>query len=304
LDALEKKLPAEERDLIKEAVRIAATAGSRLLKSFRKEDPIERGTVKKVKLVYDIVADKVIRKELERRFPGHSYITEETGYADKGSPWIWIIDPLDGTSNYADQNPLFAVSIALWFNGEPVLGVIEAPMMMERFVSVRGYGAYHYDLLRKKVRKAGLSGVTRAGNAYGVYCEGGIKNKKKSLSLLGKYYMQIKDVRKLGSAALELAFVGTGRSESYMTTGISLWDIAAGILFVREAGGALLHFDGTPYEWGEFKREKRFDLLVTNGSIKIKLVLYASNERGKVKFPNIYSFFRHFKISPFKIRNP
>ncbi|MFI5324334.1 MAG: inositol monophosphatase family protein, partial [Thermodesulfobacteriota bacterium] len=140
------------------------------------------------------------------------------------------------------------------------------------FVTVRGYGAYHHDILRKKERRAKVSDVGRASNAYGVYCEGGVKNKKKSLALLGKYYLQIKDTRKLGSAALELAFVGTGRSDSYMTTGISLWDIAAGILFVREAGGALLHLDGTPYEWSEFRQRRKFDLLATNGSLKIKLV--------------------------------
>lgn len=272
MNELDRKLPEEERKLLNQAILIAEKAGKRLLQSFRKEDPVERGTVKEVKLVYDIVADKIIRKEIETRFPAHSYVTEETGFVDKKSPWLWIIDPLDGTSNFADQNPLFAVSISLWHKGEPVLGVIEAPMMMERFVSVRGYGAYHYDMLRKKVRRAGVSGVSRASNAYGVYCEGGVKNKKKSLGLLGKYYLQIKDTRKLGSAALELAFVGMGRSESYMTTKISLWDIAAGILFVSEAGGALLHLDGTPCEWKEFRQNRRCDLLATNGNLNIKLV--------------------------------
>jgi myo-inositol-1(or 4)-monophosphatase len=271
MNALERKLPLTERKFFKEAVTIAEKAGKRLLASFRKEAPTERGTVKEVKLVYDMVADRIIRKEMESRFRNHSYVTEETGFVDKKSDYLWIIDPLDGTSNFADQNPMFAVSIALWHKGEPLLGVIEAPMMMERFASVKGYGSYHYDLLRKKVRKATVSRVRRANGAYGVYCEGGVRNKKKSLELMGKYYLQLKDTRKLGSAALELAFVGMGRSESYMTTGISLWDIAAGILFVSEAGGSLLHLDGTPYDWKEFNHRKRFDLLATNGKIGINL---------------------------------
>ncbi len=271
MNELERKLSAEERKVFGQAVSIAEKAGKRLLQSFRKGDPVERGTVKEVKLVYDIVSDKIIRREIERRFPGHSYVTEETGFVDNKSKYLWIIDPLDGTSNFADQNPMFAVSISLWHGGEPVLGVIEAPMMMERFAAVRGRGSYHYDLLRKKVRKAEVSGVSRTSGAYGVYCEGGVRNKKMSLELMGRYYLQIKDMRKLGSAALELAFVGTGRSESYMTTAISLWDIAAGILFVSEAGGALLHFDGKPYEWKEFRHQKRFDLLATNGKVRIKL---------------------------------
>lgn len=268
---LEHKLPAQDRRFLKKAVSIAEKAGKRLLKSFRKEEPVERGTVKEVKLVYDIVADEIIRKEIEDGFEDHSYVTEEAGLTDKSSDYLWIIDPLDGTSNFADQNPFFAVSIALWHRGEPLLGVIEAPMMMERFVSVRGYGAFHHDLMRGTTRKARVSEVKKTSRAYGVYCEGGVTNKKKSLGLLGKYYMQIKDTRKLGSAALELAFVGMGRSESYMTSKISLWDIAAGILLVSEAGGHILHLDGSPYEWKEFKHHRRYDLLATNGKIHIKL---------------------------------
>ena len=271
MNELERRLTAEERKLFGHAVSIAEKAGRRLLKSFRKDDPVERGTVKEVKLVYDIVADKIIRKEIESRFPGHSYVTEETGFVDKKSDYLWIIDPLDGTGNFADQNPMFAVSMTLWRGGEPVLGVIEAPMMMERFAAVRGCGSYHFDLLRKKVRRAKVSVVSRASKAYGVCCEGGVKNKKQSLELLGRYYLQLRDMRKLGSAALELAFVGTGRSESYMTTKISLWDIAAGILFVSEAGGQLLHLDGIPYEWREFRQWRRCDLLATNGKVRIKL---------------------------------
>lgn len=271
MNEMEQKLAAQDRRFLRKAVSIAEKAGKRLLKSFRKEDPVERGTVKEVKLVYDIVADEIIRREIEKSFNGHSYVTEEAGLTGKDSDYLWIIDPLDGTSNFADQNPLFAVSIALWHRGEPLLGVIEAPMMMERFVAVRGYGAFHHDLLRGMTKKAEVSGVKKASSAYGVYCEGGVKNKKKSLDLLTKYYMQIKDTRKLGSAALELAFVGMGRSESYMTSRISLWDIAAGILFVKEAGGDILHLDGSPYEWKEFKHNRRYDMLATNGRIRIKL---------------------------------
>lgn len=271
MDESKIKLQKLERKLYTEAVKIAEKAGKTLLGSFRKERPVERGTVKEVKLVYDLVADRIIRKEIESRFPGHSYVTEETGFVDKKSEYLWIIDPLDGTSNFADQNPMFAVSIALWHKGEPLLGVIEAPMMMERFTAVTGHGSYHYDLLRKKAGKAKVSGVSRASEAYGVYCEGGVKNKKKSLDLMSKYYLQIKDTRKLGSAAIELASVGMGRAESYMTTGISLWDIAAGILFVSEAGGVILHLDGKPYEWKEFRHHRKFDLLATNGNVKIKL---------------------------------
>jgi myo-inositol-1(or 4)-monophosphatase len=271
ISKIENKLSTEEIRFLRQAIAMAQKAGKRLVKSFRKEKPSERGTVKEVKLVYDIIADKIIRDSIEKHFPAHSYITEETGLVEKDSEFLWIVDPLDGTSNFADQNPMYAVSIALWKNGEPVLGIIEAPMMQERFVAVRNVGAYHQDFLRNKTNKANVSGVKKSSKSYGVYCEGGVKNKSSSIKLLSKYYMQIRDVRKLGSAALELAFVGMGRSESYMTTKISLWDIAAGILFVKEAGGEISHFDGSPYSWNEFGPKKTFDLLATNGKLRIKL---------------------------------
>jgi len=265
------KLSKEENRFLNQAIRISEKAGKRLLKSFRNDKPTERGTVKEVKLVYDIIADKIIKDAIEKNFPGHSYVTEETGLIDKRSDYLWIIDPLDGTSNFADQNPMFCVSISLWKNGQPLIGVIEAPMMQERFIAVKDHGAFHQDIFRNKIRKALVSNVRKRSAAYGVYCEGGNTNKKQTLELLGKYYLQIKDTRKLGSAALELAFVGMGRIESYMTTKISLWDIAAGILFVKEAGGEILHLDDTPYSWDEFKPGKTYDMLATNGKVKIEL---------------------------------
>lgn len=264
-------LNSEVAGFIKTAEKMADDASDELIRNFRKDKPLERGTVKDVKIVYDMVSDNIIRDILENEYPGHSYVTEETGLKDKDSEYLWIIDPLDGTGNFASQNPLFSVSIALWKNNSPVMGIIDAPVMQERFVAVNDFGAFHMDFLRKEQKKVRVSDIDKAGNAYGVYCEGGVNDKNRSLDLLGKYFIQLKDVRKLGSAALELAFVGTGRSESYMTTEISFWDIAAGVIFVAEAGGHILHFNGSPYKWKEFTTDGKFDLLATNGKVKIIL---------------------------------
>lgn len=257
--------------LLEDACGMADSASEELIKNFRKDMPEERGTVKEVKSIYDIVSDKIIREILESKYPAHSYVTEETGYINRNSEYLWIIDPLDGTGNFSSHNPLFSVSIALWKNGLPLIGLIDAPMMKERFIAVKQYGSFHLDFLRNINRKVSVSDIKESENAYGVYCEGGVTDKNRSLRIMGNYYMQLKDVRKLGSAALELAFVGTGRSECYMTTGISLWDIAAGILFVTEAGGRILHFNGTEYEWSEFTVNSEFDLLATNGAVGIEL---------------------------------
>lgn len=268
---LDQKLENDEMELLEHAGEMADAASEILLENFRREESLQRGAVKDVKIIYDIITDRIIRDYIEGNFSGHSYVTEETGFVDKGSDFLWIIDPLDGTSNYASHNPLFSVSISLWKNGTPLLGLIEAPLMRERFAAFYRKGSFHMDFLRDRVTQAAVSDIQGADRAYGVYCEGGVRSRENSLAILNRYYMQLRDVRKLGSAALELAFVGTGRCESYMTTGISLWDIAAGILFVHEAGGEIVHFDGTLYDWGEFQMSGNFDLIATNGRVEVDL---------------------------------
>ncbi len=270
---LDIKVEGKSRFFLDKALEMAQAASESLRNNFRKDPPRQRGTVKEVKIVYDTISDTIIKNFIEKEFPDHSYVTEETGFVDKRSDYLWIVDPLDGTSNFASHNPLFSVSISLWERGVPLLGIIEAPIMQERFVAIKNKGSYIVDFLRRCVRKASVSDVRENAKAYGVYCEGGTKNKESSLRVLKKYYLQFRDVRKLGSAAIELAFVGSGRVESYMTTEISIWDIAAGILFVKEAGGELYHFDGKAYRWDEFRIEQRFNMLATNGKIAVDLRL-------------------------------
>jgi myo-inositol-1(or 4)-monophosphatase len=260
-----------EEEFLKFAIETGQEAGERLLSSFREGEPRLRGTGKEVKSVYDEVADKIIRKAIEKKYPEHSYLTEEYGLVKKKSDYLWIIDPLDGTANFENHNPFFSVSIALWQKGKPILGVIEAPFLKERFVAVSGAGARHEDFFIGVEKEARVSTIQDLKKSYFASCEGGEKDKGRVASLFQEIYSQAKDARKLGSASLELAWVGIGRLEGYLTTKIPLWDIAAGTLFVKEAGGEILHFDGTPYNWEEFQPEGNFDILVTNGKIKINL---------------------------------
>lgn len=253
------------------AIKIAEKAGSELLREFRKDDASVRGTGKGIKTLFDLIADNIIKKEIEKNFPDHSYLTEETGFVDKGSDYIWIIDPLDGTSNFVNHNPFFSVSVALWYQGEPILGVIEAPMLQERYIATKGDGAYLVDLLRKKKTKVKVSDVNRLKNSYWVFCDGGEKDQRRVANIFSDTYPRVNEYRKIGSAALELAFVGSGRADGYVTTKIFLWDIAAGMLFVEEAGGKNLHFNGKPYKWGEFYNEDVFDFMATNGKVKFDL---------------------------------
>lgn len=251
------------------AVQLASQAGQKLYNYFRHEEPLIRGTSKEVKTLYDDISDKLIKHSIEKNWPSHSYLTEETGLVDKNSDYLWIIDPLDGTSNFVNHNPLFSISIALWHKGEPVLGVVEVPVLQERFTAVRDQGAYHHDLIKKTKQRASVSSINELKQSYIVWCEGGESDKTRLLALYNNVYPQVKELRKIGSAAIELAWVALGRAEGYITTQISLWDIAAGVLLVSEAGGKNFHFNGQPYKWNGSRQTLRskFDIVATNGKI-------------------------------------
>ncbi len=249
------------------ANQIAKKAGDELYRSFRKNKPGKRGTSKEVKSTFDLVADQIIVSSIENHFPNHSYFTEETGLVSKNSEYVWIIDPLDGTGNFENHNPFFSVSIALWKNGEPVLSVIEAPALKERFVAQRGRGAFHEDLLTGLTTNAQVSGISNYQDAYFIFCEGCEKDKNRIVKAFSSLYLNSKDFRKIGSAALELASVGVGRSEGYITFKIGLYDIAAGILFLSEAGGEIMDFSKKKISFNQFNLKDKFDIVATNGHI-------------------------------------
>jgi myo-inositol-1(or 4)-monophosphatase len=260
------------RQLAAFAIETAEAAGKKLLSEFRKHDPNMRATDKEAKSIGDLMADAIVKKAIRKRFPEHSLLTEETGWVRKGeSDYVWIVDPLDGTGNFENHNPFFAVSIALWHKGKPLVGVMEAPALGERYVAVAGQGAYRQDLWRKKKFPAKVSKVSETASSYWVFCQGGEKRRERTVSIFDQAYPQTKEFRKIGSAAIELAWVGTGRSDGYATTSISLWDIAAGMVFVKEAGGKLLRFDGTAYKFPDFFKADTFDFLATNGKVKLTL---------------------------------
>ena len=255
------------KDFLYEAVCAAEKAGARLMRDFGTFRPSTRGTAKEVKSRYDRLADKIVLGTLRVCFPAHSFLTEESGFIGKKSDYLWIIDPVDGTGNYVNGNPFFAISISLWHCGQPLLGLIEAPALGERFYAELGAGAWIKNLKSGKVRRAHVSSTKDCKRAYFVYCDGGEDKKSKLVPMLSKFYPQLKDMRKLGSAALECAWVGAGRADAYITPRISLWDIAAGVLFVNEAGGAVFDFDAKPYTWPRFFASETCNIVATNGKL-------------------------------------
>lgn len=181
----------------------------------------------------DIKAEKTLRDALNKARPGYSFLMEEAGVIDNGSEHRWIIDPLDGTTNFLHGNPMFAVSLALESRGELVAGVIYNPITEELFTAEKGRGAFMNDRrLRVAARTAmdeclicsGIPALNRKGHGVALWEQRNIMT-------------GVAGIRATGSAALNLAYTAAGRFDGYWESGLQPWDVAAGMLMVREAGG-------------------------------------------------------------------
>jgi myo-inositol-1(or 4)-monophosphatase len=243
-------------------VRLAQKAGGALLEAFQRDQGsiALRSTAKEAASRYDKLIDRLIIEEISKALPRHSILTEESGYHKAVDEWLWIIDSLDGTGNFSNHNPFFAVCIALLHRGELTLGVVYAPALNELYLAEKGKGAYLNGV------KLGVSNIDELNGSYIIYCEGGCKDQERSVNLLQRVYPQVTDIRKLGSAGLETAWVASGRAEAYFTTDIEPWDVAAGVLLVSEAGGKTSDFNGNPW------RRECGDYLFSNGHVHPRLL--------------------------------
>jgi myo-inositol-1(or 4)-monophosphatase len=209
----------KEKELIES---LARKAGDTLMKHFRQDWALlkERSTAKEAATKYDKEVDRLIVEEIKRHYPHHSLLTEESGFFEGDAEWLWIVDSLDGTGNFANFNPFFSVCIALMHRDELVLGTIYAPAIDEFYFAEKGKGAYLNGV------KIQVSAVSNLGQSYILYCEGGEKDRGRTGGLLHKVYPRVTDIRKLGSAGLETAWVAYGKREAYFTTKIEPWDVA------------------------------------------------------------------------------
>jgi len=246
---------------------LARTAGDTLMKHFRQDWALlkERSTAKEAATKYDKEIDRLIVGEIRSRYPQHSLLTEESGFL-KGDPdWLWIVDSLDGTGDFANFNPLFSVCLALMHKNELVLGAVYAPAIDEFYFAEKGRGAYLNGV------KIQVSDISDLSHSYIFYCEGGDRNRHRTGELLRKVYPHVTDIRKLGSAGLETAWVAAGKGEAYFTTSISPWDVAPGVLLVQEAGGRVSDFRGNPW------KPQTSDLLFSNGKLHETMLSFLSS---------------------------
>src|SRR6202161_3990586 len=256
------------------AIETAREAGAILLAEF--DRPVKISYKGEVDIVTqaDKRSEQAIVSRLRTHFPKHSIVAEEGGGTEGDSPFRWHVDPLDGTTNFAHGYPCFAVSIGLEESGELIAGVIYQPVSGELFTAVKGEGAY---LNQKKIQ---VSPIEKLATSLLVT---GFPSVKRSQNPNIHYYwdftLRSHGVRRDGSAALDLASVACGRFEGFWEFGLHSWDTAAGVLLVREAGGAVTQFGGQPYRLGDR------DLLGSNGRVHVEMQEVAANIAQKVSSP-------------------
>lgn len=183
-------------------------------------------------------SDQIIVDFLRENYPDHAILAEESGKSGHESEYRWVIDPLDGTTNYAQGLPIFAVSIALEQRGEPLLGAVYAPVTDELFTAIRGQGAYcNGKRLRVSEKTELIQCVLATGFPYDIATHP-VNNVDYFISMSTK----TRAVRRMGAAAYDLASVAAGTFDGFWELNLSPWDVAASTLFVREAGGVVLPF--------------------------------------------------------------
>ncbi|THB67606.1 MAG: inositol-1-monophosphatase [Gammaproteobacteria bacterium] len=227
--------------LLNTAVKAARRAGNIIVRNYERADSVKISQKKDNDFVteVDIFAENEIKDILKTAYPDHAILAEESG-RDGNNDFLWIIDPLDGTTNFAHQFPHFAVSVALQVKGKLEHAVIYDPIKQELFTASNGGGAFlDGRRLRVKNRK----------NLQGALIGTGFPFKNKEI--LDQYIDTFKDifsesagVRRAGAASLDLAYVAAGRLDGFWEAGLKPWDIAAGALLVIEAGGVVTDFSG------------------------------------------------------------
>jgi len=205
----------------------------------------------------DTESEQLIIKTIREAFPDHAILAEESGKGKENSKYQWIIDPLDGTTNYAHQLPIFAISIALAMNNEIVLGLVLNPMDGELFSAAAGKGS---ELNGKPIRTSSTASVHNSLLATGFPY-----NLSEIIEPAMKRFSVCQNVsqgiRRLGSAALDICYVACGRFDGYWEQNLALWDMAAGAIIAAEAGGTLTNFSNQLFSINQK------EILVTNGHI-------------------------------------
>lgn len=226
------------------AIDAARAAGTLLRENFNKAKTLRfKEGIHNIVTDSDLTSEQLIIETIRRHFPDHAVLAEEGGEHTTSSAYRWIIDPLDGTVNFAHGIPIFSVSIAVEFSGTVVAGVVYQPVLDELFTARRGGGAF------LNGRTIEVSHCARLADAFLVT---GFPYNIASFPEYRDWHFPALvrrgiPIRRLGSSALDLAYVAAGRFDAFWEVGLQPWDVAAGVLLVTEAGGRVSTYDGSPH---------------------------------------------------------
>ena len=244
------------------AIRVARDAGSLLRDRVGTRIDIDHKGAINIVTDVDLASEKLIREAISTYYPRHEILAEEGGLSESESEYRWIVDPLDGTTNYAHGYPVFCVSIALECKGEVVLGVVFDPMRDELFAAEKGSGAtLNNRAIRVSKTMELMQGLLSTGFPYDIKT-----SKLTNLDHWANFAMNAQALRRDGAAALDLCYVACGRFDGFWELNLSPWDTAAGALIVAEAGGLVTDFAGEAFS--NYKPE----VVASNGLVHDRMI--------------------------------
>ncbi|MDE5585115.1 MAG: inositol monophosphatase [Muribaculaceae bacterium] len=253
-------IPQEYQVFLTGALTLAEKAGDIQMKYFRKGN-LEQSTKlndSDVVTIADKESEICILDFIHSHFPEHGIISEESGIDHEDREWRWVVDPLDGTTNFSNGLTSFCVSIALQHNKESVIGVVYAPYLRECFYAVKGAGAW---LNGKPIHCSEKSEISKAVVATGMPYDRN-ENPDNNLAELSRMAFRIRGMRFLGSAAMDLSYTAAGYLDAYWELNLKLWDIAAGQLIAMEAGAKV----------ESIRTDRSYSLLASNPNLHTSLL--------------------------------
>jgi len=242
-------------------LKIAENAGKISLKHFRRVGKVSFKSKQDILTIADTEVEEFLINEIESAFPGHGILAEESGSHKGKSDYLWVIDPIDGTVNYAAGLPYFAISIGLAYKKEPILGVVFDPYRNELMYAEKGKGAY---INGKRMR---VGSETELINCV-IATDLGHEESKQIVRRVKTLLPVTRAVRIMGSASRGLVDVALNRFQAYVHNDIQPWDVAAAYIIIKEAGGELTNFKGKP--WQLYDRT----IIASNKALSKKLLKY------------------------------
>ena len=249
--------------MLDKIISVSKEAGEIIRKGFKSNISIEFKTdASNIVTNIDKASEKIITDFIKKEYPNHTIIAEETGLNEKNSEYKWIIDPLDGTTNFAHGLPIFSISIGVQKNEETIYGVIYDVMRDKVFSAEKGSGAFENNVKIKVSENSNLSeSLLVTGFPYEVK-----NNYEEAIIHFTTFLKKSRAVRRLGSAAIDFCFVANGVFDGFWESKLNSWDVCAGLILVEEAGGKISNYSGNPVTVNSP------NFLATNGKVHSQMI--------------------------------